>query len=255
MRVFADTFRQGAGGNPALDPIAREYDANLDKLSIAINTIGVGLAVTRVIAIEPHETEIKSLPQATADECCRCFATLAIAAADPSARCSTGAELQLSGKSRTWMRWPLFIDIGLSDNSMSRLRRFDIDFDPSSEAAYVGLGMYFYNGDGKGASAGGIRWASERKLRTCRAFKEGCELRKITAVYYNKVYGPSLTRLQIRKKVIRTLAAVMECGIEWLLFMAEHSVDDWDTNMLVAGIQRLLDNENRLNEGKRGRSV
>ena len=186
MRVFADTFPQGAGGNPALDPIAREHDANLDKLSIAINTIGIGLAVTRAIAIGPHGTEIKDLPPTKADECCQRFTTLAIAALDPSALCSTGAELQLSGKSRTWMRWPLFTDIGLSGNSMSRLRRFDIDFDSSSEAAYVGLDMCFYNGDGKGESAGGIRWASQRKLRTCIAFKEGCELRKITAVYHNK---------------------------------------------------------------------
>jgi Heterokaryon incompatibility protein (HET) len=243
MQVFADTFRQGAGGNPALDPVAREHDANLDKLSIAINTIGIGLAVTRAIPIETRETEIVSLPPATPDECCRRFTTLALAAADPSALCSTGAELQLGGKSRTWMRWPLFTDIGLSRNSMSRLRRFDIDFDASAEAAYVGLDMCFYNGDGRGASAGGIRWASERKLRTCRAFKDGCEFRKITAVYYYKNYGPILTRSQIRKKVIRTLAAIMECGIEWLLFVAEHSVDDWDTKVLVAGVQRLLDHE------------
>jgi hypothetical protein len=243
MRVFADTFRQGAGGNPALDPVAREHDANLDKLSIAINTIGIGLAVTRAIPIEPHETKTEGLPPATPDECCRRFTTLALAAADPSALCSTGAELQLGAKSRSWMHWPLFTDIGLSENSMSRLRRFDIDFDSSAEAAYVGLDMCFYNGDGKGASAGGIRWASERKLRTCRAFKEGCEFRKITAVYYYKNYGLILTKPQIRKKVIRTLAAIMECGIEWLLFVAEHSVDDWDTKVLVAGVQRLLDHE------------
>ncbi len=243
MQVFADTFRQGAGGNPALDPVTREHDANLDKLSIAINTIGIGLAVTRAIPIGPHETKGESLPPATADECCRRFTTLAIAAADPSALCSTGAELQLGGKSRSWMRWPLFTDIGLSDDSMSRLRRFDIDFDSSAEATYVGLDMCFYNGDSKGASAGGIRWASERRLRTCRAFKEGCELRKITAVYYYKNYGTILTSLQIRKKVIRTLAAIMECGIDWLLYMAANSADDWDTKVLMAGVQRLLDHE------------
>ena len=43
--------------------------------------------------------------------------------------------------------------------------------------------------------------------------------------------------------MIRTLAAIMECGIEWLLFVAENSVDYWDTKMLVAGVQRLLDHE------------
>jgi hypothetical protein len=102
------------------------------------------------------ELEFSTAVPATTYECRRRFTTLAIAAADPSALCSTRTELQLGGKSRTWMRQSLFTDTGLSEDSMSRLRRFDIDFDSSSEASYVGLDMCFYDGYRTSASAGGI---------------------------------------------------------------------------------------------------
>jgi hypothetical protein len=241
MRIFADTFRQIAGGNPALDPVAKGYDANLDKLSIVINTIGIGLSVTR--AISDDAKTARTLPPATPDECCRRFITLAIAAADPSALCSTGAELQLGHHTRTWMRWPVYTDIGVSSNNMSKMGKFDVDFDPSPAAEYVGLDMYFFNGDGEGPRAGGIQWASERRLRICRAFKEGCELRKMYSVHYNMIYGEKLKRLEIRKAVIRTLAAIMECGIPWVHFMAEHVLPSWDRKVLVEAVQRLLDDE------------
>jgi hypothetical protein len=250
VRIFADTFKQNAGGNPTLDPIPREHDANLDKLSIAINTIGIGLSVTRAISLEAQEPNKGSiLPPATTDECCRRFITLAIAAADPSALCSTGAELQLEVGKRTWMRWPLYSDIGISSNSMSKMRKFDIDFDASPAAAYVGLSMCLYNGDGEGARAGGIKWASERKLRICRGFKDGCELRKMYSVNFNMNYGDKLKRLEIRKMVIRTLAAVMECGVTWMRFMAENVLEDWDAKVLVDALQRLLTHE-KICEGR-----
>jgi hypothetical protein len=244
VRVFADTFKQNAGGNPTLDPRDREHDANLDKLSIAINTIGIGLSVTRAISLQAQEEEKGALlPPATPDECCRRFITLAIAAADPSALCSTGPELQLAGEKRTWMRWPLYSDISISSNSMSKMRNSGIEFDAGSAATYVGLSMCLFNGDGEGATAGGVKWASERKLRICRAFKEGCELRKMYSVKYNMVYGDKLKLLEIRKMVIRTLAAVMECGVPWMKFMAEHVLEGWDAKVLVDALQRLLNHE------------
>jgi hypothetical protein len=251
MRVFADVFRQSAAGNPAIeDPVRREHDANLDKLSIALNTIGIGLGVTRAIPISTSEEQNEGesgndkLPPATNDECCRRFTILAIASADPSALCCKGPELQLGSGARTWMHWPLFDDIGSSSNDMSRLRRFDIELDPSANAAYFGLDMCFYNGDGEGSRAGGVRWASERKLTICRAFKDACELRKIASPRYNLIYGKSLERLQIRKAVIRTIAAVMECGADWLLHMTLHVLgENWNTQLLLQAVQRLLGHE------------
>jgi hypothetical protein len=126
---------------------------------------------------------------------------------------------------------------------MSKMGKFDVDFNPSPAAEYVGLDMYFFNGDGDGPRAGGIQWASERKLRICRAFKEGCELRKMYSVHYNMIYGEKLKKLEIRKAVIRTLAAVMECGILWVQFMAEHVFQSWDRKVLVEAVRRLLDHE------------
>jgi hypothetical protein len=254
VQVFADVFRQSAGGNPALEPTAREHDANLDKLSIAINTIGLGLSVLRAQPIAKTDEGANALPPATPDECCRRFITLAIAAADPSALCSTGPELRLSNTSRTWMRWPLYTDTGVSSNHMPKLSKFDIDFDTSPAAEYVGLDMCFFNGDGEGSRPRGVRWVSERKLRICRAFKEGCEMRKIYSVNYGYlVYGKKLDRLQLRKATIRTLATIMECGIEWVRFMGKTVLEDWDTQILVDGVQNLLDWEEsdsvRMREG------
>jgi hypothetical protein len=76
MQVFAETFSQGVGGNLKIGSLeARQFDANLDKLSIAINTIGVGLAVS----LRARDIE-SGLPPPTEDECCRMFTTVAIAA-------------------------------------------------------------------------------------------------------------------------------------------------------------------------------
>jgi hypothetical protein len=242
-RTFADTFRQQAGGNPVLDTIARKHDANLDKLSIAINTIGLGISVTRAISVEAQGTIDKSLPPATPDECCRRFITLAIAAADPGTLCSTGAELQLADTSRTWMRWPLYTDIGIHSEKMVNMGTFSIEFDPSPAATYVGLDMWIFNGGEEGSRAGGVRWASERKLRICRAFKEGCESRRMYSVHYNVKYGEKLKPLETRKALIRTLAAVMECGIPWVLYMADNVLQSWNKILLVNAVQRLLDHE------------
>ncbi|KAF4632098.1 hypothetical protein G7Y89_g6037 [Cudoniella acicularis] len=101
LRTFIDTFLQSAGGNPTLDPVAREHDANLDKLSIAINTIKIRLSVTRAISGGQQGNTAKNLPPTTPDECCHRFIMLAIAAADPSVLCCTGAELQLGERTRT----------------------------------------------------------------------------------------------------------------------------------------------------------
>jgi len=93
---------------------------------------------------------------------------------------------------------------------MSKMRKFDIEFDASPAAAYVGLSMCLFNGDGEGARAGGVKWASERKLRICRAFKEGCEMRKMYSVNFNMVYGDKLKRLEIWNSACWCAAAIFE---------------------------------------------
>jgi hypothetical protein len=247
IRVFIDVWRQDAGGNPAIEsPVERRWDANLDKLAIAINTIGLGLSVRRVIddsaGSEKEGVEKRRLPSATADECCRRFITLALAAGDPTALCSTGPSLCLAGGQSTWMRWPKFADVGLSESWMLKMRKFDVEIDPSPAAAYLGLDMCFLNGQGNGSY---LRWASERKLRICRAFKEGCERKKFSAPNHNYSYA-NLKKAggEQRKVHIRTLVAIMGCGIEWVKWMGENVLEDWDTELLVKGVQRLVDHEN-----------
>ena len=251
MQVFSDTFSQNAGGNPELEGLARDYDANLDKLAIVVNTIGLGLSVTRAISADKTETKMGSsdqaLPPATEDECCRRFTGLAIASGDLTALCTTGTQLRLGGdQSRTWMRRPVFTDIDTNAQGDDMITSFDIDFDASPAAQYVGLDVCFYNGDGPGAGNSGMRWASERKLRISRAFKEGCERQRIYAVNFRYAEGETLKSNDLRKMVIRTIAAILECGLDWLRAMSEHAVlglDTWDLTTLVKAMKRLLNHE------------
>jgi hypothetical protein len=106
MQVFAETFSQGASGNPRIRSLeVRQFHTNLDKLSIAINTISVGLAVS----LRARDIE-NGLPPPTEDECCRMFTTIDIASWDPSALCTSGCELRRNSVHRSWMRWPLTTD-------------------------------------------------------------------------------------------------------------------------------------------------
>ncbi len=206
MQIFADVFAQFAGGNPALDTTSRAHDANLDKLAIAVNTLGLGLSVKRLLSATAASAESAAaedstgknagasgaLPPATDDEVCRRFTILALCAGDLTALCSTGRELNLDGPPGTpgtWMRWPA---PGAWVRSPDLLARgpwaYGGDLDTGPAAAFVGLTMCMYNG-AAGTGAGGARWASERKLRICRAFKEGCEAHRIYSVNFRDADG------------------------------------------------------------------
>ncbi|KUJ21219.1 uncharacterized protein LY89DRAFT_681806 [Mollisia scopiformis] len=145
------------------------------------------------------------------------------------------------------MRWPKSTDVLSSESWTSHVRSFGVQIDPSPAAAYLDLNMCFINGEGSGTS---LEWASERKLRICRAFKEGCERRRFSAPNHNYSYH-NLKKAggEQRKIHIRTLVAVMGCGIEWVKWMGANVLEDWDTGLLVKGVQRLLEHE-KLNTEK-----
>ncbi|KAF4632093.1 hypothetical protein G7Y89_g6038 [Cudoniella acicularis] len=105
------------------------------------------------------------------------------------------------------------------------MAKFNMELDPSPTATCIGLDMYFFNGDGENLKVGGTRW------------------RKIFPVRYRLKYGEKLNPPGLRKAVIRTLVAVVECGISWVQYMAEHILQDWDRIILIEGIHRLLDHE------------
>jgi hypothetical protein len=203
IQVFAETFKEGAGGNPRIMSLeARQFDANLDKLSIAMNTIGVGLAVSRTA-----RDLGKDLPLPTEDECCRWFTTVAVAAWDPSALCTSGHELRTNSVQRSWMRWPLNHDI--NSIKQHRVGPWDIAADPSPGSGWIGPPIGVFD------RAGGLRWATESRLRICIRFCQNClEMGIIGNTFGTKTLNlPGDTWKDL---IPKTLACVMDCGIKWL---------------------------------------
>ena len=151
MGTFSDVFTLGAGGNPALPEDKRELDRNLDKLHIAINTKGIGLSYIRAA----HICDEKILP--TMDECCRKFTILALAARDPMALCTSGKLICSSGGVRSWLNWPMDLDIGglyrsprlLSD---SAIRAMSLDTSPTAEYISLDLMILDNQNDKRGPS-------------------------------------------------------------------------------------------------------
>ena len=231
MDVFAETFNNDAGGNPSIRSLQlRKLDANLDKLSIAMNTIGVGIAVSG--KARDHEN---GLPPPTEDECCRRFTIVAIATWDPSALCSSGHELQTNGKQRSWMRWPLLRAI--SSYKLHRMGHWSIGFDPSPASSWIALQMGYFN------RAGGLRWATQSRLNICIEFLQGCASMGIMI----KEFGGKKLTLPgkvWRDLITQTLACVMDCGLEWLPSVGNDSFQrKFNTSSLKIGLQNLLTQE------------
>jgi len=225
LQVFTETFRQDAGGNPRIESLeARKFDANLDKLSIAVNSIDLGLSLS------PRARDIENgLPPPTEDECCRRFTIAAIATCDPSAMCTSGHELEICSALRSWMRWPLF-----NDSLAFRLRQrkpWTIDFDPSPASGWIMLQMGVFD------RAGGLRWATESRIKVCLEFLRSCNGRGIIfhSLTFKELNLPSKVWVDL---IIKTLACLMECGIEWLSLAP----------LARTGLQKFLDREAEISQ-------
>jgi len=230
MQVFAETFNQEAGGNPKIVPLsARKYDANLDKLSIAMNTISIGLGVSQ----KARDLDNSFLPP-TDDECCKRFTMVAIAARDPTALCTSGHELQTNCGERSWMRWPLLNDV--LHYKLHWLNDWDLCPNMNQTSVWIGLSMGFFN------RAGGLRWATETRIKICTDFLGICRSLNIMP----KVLGGKSLQLlnEVWKDlIIKTLACVMDCWSDWRTSTNEEGLDLCKTPLVRDGLQKLLDSE------------
>lgn len=239
MVVFAETFSKGAGGNPRVEsPEMREFDANLDKLSIAMNTIDVGLAVSR----QARDLENR-LPPPPPDECCRWYTIVAIAGLDPSALCTSGLELQTKLARRSWMRWPLFSDVPYN---LPPLNSFAIGFGPSPASSWIALQIALSNG------SAGLRWATESSLRiSTKAFLRWASIGGIQITLVGRI--PNKIR---RDLITKTLACVMDCGLEWLTSTSNDCYRyGYCTPSAKAGLQKLLESKGDVSQDDSAKST
>ncbi|KAK3064213.1 hypothetical protein LTR53_018575, partial [Teratosphaeriaceae sp. CCFEE 6253] len=110
--VVAEVFGMEAGGDPRIAARQRAADAMKDKISIILNTMECGLALTA-------EMRDPSMPL-NKSECHYMLLTLALAAQDPGALCSVGPPMRLiqaytespltPTASSTWLFEPTNVD-------------------------------------------------------------------------------------------------------------------------------------------------
>lgn len=131
LRAYINIIPLGAGGNPRIkDLTRRQYDAVRDKYSIILNTVGNGICYTGDLMSE--------------DECYRKLVTLALAAGDPTALCTTGQRVLL-GQKWSWMQRPIETDFLGSETGIlldfPPMPDSTITLDPSQDSRWICLDL------------------------------------------------------------------------------------------------------------------
>lgn len=137
--VIRDVFELGAGGDPDLPSHLRKSSANVDKMSIVLNTLGNGLAVC-----EGHKMVIDER------ECMRHLLMLGLAARDSSVLCTVGQHFSFGAETDrlSWLCQPTFTDLGSGGRrhdylpSMSEPISDRIQFDQSPAMAWIELDVF-----------------------------------------------------------------------------------------------------------------
>ncbi|KAJ9137705.1 hypothetical protein NKR23_g8924 [Pleurostoma richardsiae] len=131
----SEIFALGAGGDPNAED--RERDANLDRITIVLNTVGNGLCLRR-------EEAARSPLTASTENCQRLLLTLSLAAGDPTALCTNGDPFTFIGSQASWLRRPHHTDIGSGATRQEPLPRMDdsaVELDPSPALAWIAVDM------------------------------------------------------------------------------------------------------------------
>ncbi|KAK5115876.1 hypothetical protein LTR85_009470 [Meristemomyces frigidus] len=216
--VVAEVFGMEAGGDPRIPAKQRAADAMKDKISIILNTMECGLALT-------PEMRDPAMPL-TKSECHYMLLILALAAQDPGALCSVGPPMRLvqadnisplsPSASSTWLFEPTNVDSGL--NNYRTLHRL-----PASSRLETGLeaGEHFVQLELKFLKPGKVQSASDDpgSLELANHFTDVCTRRRfgrnrqrylITDAAANRHFG------SMRDVYVQTLACVFECGPDWV---------------------------------------
>lgn len=131
LRAYINIIPLGAGGNPKIKDLARRArDVVRDKYSIILNTMGKGICYKGDVMSE--------------DDCYRKLVTLALAAGDPTALCTTGQRVLL-GQRWSWMQHPIEPDFLGSETGMLHdyppMPDTKITLDPSQNSCWICLDL------------------------------------------------------------------------------------------------------------------
>lgn len=101
-----EVFKLGAGG--ALDTADKERDANLDRMTIMLNSMESGITLN-------HTFAASSARMASRDRCMQLLLLIALVAGDPTALCTMRRPFEFGGaeQSSSWLCEPNFADIGV----------------------------------------------------------------------------------------------------------------------------------------------
>jgi len=231
--VIAEVFGMEAGGDPRIPAKQRAADAMKDKVSIILNTMECGLALT-------ESMRHPSMPL-TKSECHYMLLILALAARDPGALCSVGPPMRLiqAGNisplsptaSSTWLFEPTNVDSGL--NNYRTLNRL-----PASATITTGLevGEHYVQLDLKFLRTGPAQGAFDNpeSLKLAQRFMTACTRHKfgrnrqrylIADAAANRHFG------DMRQIYEQTLACIFECGPDWFEDICHlYGVSRWKQN-------------------------
>lgn len=129
---IAEIFTLHAGGDP--EAANREKDANIDRMTIVLNTMENGLSVKRFAAAQSPRLD-------GADNCQALLLLISLAAGDPTSLCTNGQPFKLNDAARnSWLRIPNYTDIGsgaMRSESLPVMCQFDIKLDTSPGLAWI----------------------------------------------------------------------------------------------------------------------
>lgn len=209
FRIIIDTmqsiFDMGANGNPLLSEHLRPFSANKDKLSIMLNTSGVGLAL--------KEVKQDELMVFTRDECFRRLSLIALSAGDVRVLCGYGQYLQPATYSSTWLTVPTKLQ-GAPKDFLTLPRESHLSIGCESHHEYVELDLSVLN-----------------SLPDFRALSLSSKSVDRATDLFRKHLDIDMFRSS-RDMQITTLACILECGKSWTLDVLKNSQR--------AGVQQIL---------------
>ncbi|KAK5167661.1 uncharacterized protein LTR77_007360 [Saxophila tyrrhenica] len=228
--VVAEVFAMQAGGDPRIPLEQREADARKDKISIILNTMECGLALSPKM----RDPQIR-LPE---HECNYMMLLLALAARDPGALTSLGRPLRQlpHGLMSSWISAPTNVDSGLNNyRTLNRLPETSrISTGHQNAEHFVNLALKFLSADDYTPPPA----LSSESLKLASHFVDVCTKRKlgrnrnrylITDTSMNSVFG------SMHDMYVQTLACVFECGPLWLSDVCErYGVSRWKHDLQSA---------------------
>jgi hypothetical protein len=207
------------GGNPSLEDSLRICDARRDKISIVLNSAGHGLILKR-------EVELLKL-YSSDDECFRQLLTVAVSAGDPLALCCTGPSLEF-GSQKSWLNRPGISarDIG-SDPSHNALPILSIDgvqIDDSPSSSWIQLDGFKI--DNEVPPSDDALTAAVFMTLKCQSLGMGVPpansgIPKFSTGPGYEFWDHAIQRDQDFSSFTRTVAAILDCGMLWMLETAE----------------------------------